>query len=1723
MHTPSTSPLRARNRRNPCRRGALLALLVLAAAHPAAAQDDGINRRVWQMYYGLTPGQVSDPSWLAQDSDGDGLINSDELAEGTNPLKSTSITQILGIVRTETHVEVSVNTVKGKLYILQQSSSIGGTWSALNPSVQGIGAGTTLVLTAPSGMDARYYRVLVQDTDTDGDNVSDWAERIVGYDPTTKNTKGNPVADFASLNDELTAQNQITITAVEPVATQPPYGETAATDTATFAIKRGGTLHFGTITVPLTLGGTAAEGVDYAPLPNSVTLGERVGTFNLLVTPMANPTRVSNGTVTVKVGAGGGYQVSSPASGSAVIQPAGQATGTGLYAIYKNASSSSSNPLYIATYKEALFTSPNATRVDPQLAFQNTGATGWPSGVSPVPGVINTTYWVARWTGQFQPQYTERYYIRIRSDDGVKFWLNDQLVLDNWGGGSDRTFPIDCVGGVRYNIRVDFNQRTNSARMELWWYSASQPQQYIPKERLYPTMDGSTAQPFITSAQTAVGFVGQPFSYQITASSSGAAPTTYSIDPTGQQLPYGLTLQPGPQSTTAPAGTIGGTPTTAGEYQIGIQASNSAGIAASVLNLTILPPGSGVTREKWTTGVANTTLRAVNFDGILPNTTDSITQLNDTGANSNNVGQRLRGYITAPATGNYYFWLAASGEAELWISNDEEVCNKVLRARVGAVATEPQAWSDFSSQKSPWLALVAGKKYYYEVRQNRGTVEPEHVSVGWLMDPTGNAAPIQDGTGLIPAYVLTQYSPPPAVAPTGTLYATNMAPQGSAQSKAVGNASLRVNEDKTQAILYLNYSGLTSPKTAYHIHTDAFGTHPQGEIVFDLDDIDRFHSDKITEDGGYIWDITPVGTQTREDIIYAIEHGLAYINVHSVNYPAGEIRGNFSKVVGSQTAPVLVPNPTYADDHATNAGAARFLSQGAFGAHPDDLARVKSGGFDAWITYQMGLTPTYLTPDVLARPAPEFTSPYKATQFYNAWWRTAVTAPDQLRQRTAFALSEIMVISFVGDAIDDNSHGRMVGTYYDLLVKNAFGNYRDLLEDVTLNIAMGRYLDMRNNQKGDLTTGRQPNENFAREIMQLFSFGLNRLWPDGTAVLDSQGSVVPTYNQAVVNGMARVFTGWNYGQDLVTTGGVTRLPTNTNPAFNDTRPMTLIPSRHELGAKEIFDNIVLRPAAGYALPAGSTTGTESDSAKVEFDAYCLNDLEQTLDHIYNHSSTGPYICRQLIQRLVTSAPSPEYVHRVTAKFNDDGSAQHVRGNMGAVIRAILMDAEARDTVAARASTTFGKQREPLMRVTNPARTFPSSAVEGTYTQGTASTAPLLLNVTTTSPHKLTGGNAVSLDFVTANGGYRLPSDASYTVASTPAPTATTFSVIPGGQSQVAYVQEANSDTVAITATQPTGRALNLRFPPNGPPSGIYTVTGQLTSPTRFTIHVVGTAPTTRLSGNAMLALTACQTIITSDGAATPTFTMRIRTTHPHNLNAGTQFTMDFSGNPDTLRPDGIYTVAAVQGTHELTATTQVPLRVNTTGTSDTIYPFNFAEYQNGGTVVVNGGKFDPGSTNGELAQTPMAAPTVFNFFAPEYMYPGQIAAQGLTTPEFQITTDTNIVNMTNAITAMILESNNTSGLTSFKRGANNITLDLTPWLVGANVDTTAHAATTVDNLDDLLTGGALSDTARDQIAAFVTDTKYYPAVSTTSTTPTRDRVRAILQLILTSAEYATQR
>jgi uncharacterized protein (DUF1800 family) len=365
--------------------------------------------------------------------------------------------------------------------------------------------------------------------------------------------------------------------------------------------------------------------------------------------------------------------------------------------------------------------------------------------------------------------------------------------------------------------------------------------------------------------------------------------------------------------------------------------------------------------------------------------------------------------------------------------------------------------------------------------------------------------------------------------------------------------------------------------------------------------------------------------------------------------------------------------------------------------------------------------------------------------------------------------------------------------FYDKLATNAFGNFRDILEDTTLTPAMGRYLDMLRNDKPDLSIGRIPNENYAREIKQLFSIGLYRLWPDGTLILNSKDAPVRHLHPARNRGYAHVFTGWDYGYNgpfRTTLGAVT----------DWTRQMREVPARHFMGPKRILNNEVLPglPSSGGQAVDPYATHSASNFNDPAYQTLPAQELDAVHDQLFNHPNVAPFICRQLIQRMVTSHPSRDYLYRVVQAFNDNGSG--IRGDMKAVIKAILLDPEARSNSAA-VKAEFGKQREPLLRFTAAGRAFRLNAASGTFSQNGSH----VINIT--MPNKLAGGNNVYLEFPQSDPftpGDSSPTTENYTVLSTPAPTATTFSVNAKGWTGVSTSNGTTNGGASGTYAQTAG-------------------------------------------------------------------------------------------------------------------------------------------------------------------------------------------------------------------------------------------------------------------------------------------------------------------------------
>jgi uncharacterized protein (DUF1800 family) len=527
------------------------------------------------------------------------------------------------------------------------------------------------------------------------------------------------------------------------------------------------------------------------------------------------------------------------------------------------------------------------------------------------------------------------------------------------------------------------------------------------------------------------------------------------------------------------------------------------------------------------------------------------------------------------------------------------------------------------------------------------------------------------GVALLEMYDLDQ----PPQADGSTLYLAQLRPESGVVSSGSGISSLRLAADELSATVSFQYSNLTSPVSGIGI----YGT--GGQLLFDISvSLPR-------PDGSYVWIFKPRGTYTVADIVAAIKSGQLTFLIQTSGHPSGELAGNYNLSTAGQTGPTPTPPPSLPGGTPTAADAGRFLSQATFGATDALIAQVQNQGYDAFLNAQfaapMSSHLAFVDAAVAALPSPS-PSPSATpnqptlTMTNDAWWTNAISGQDQLRQRVAFALSETLVVSINSAGLGNAPFA--LPSYYDVLVRDAFGNYRQLLEDITLNPAMGAYLNMLQNDKANSSRGTSPNENYAREMMQLFSIGLYDLNLDGSLTLSSSGYPIATYGQDAILGTAAVLTGWTYAQ-----------PGVANPVFRPPQnwrdPMINIATHHQTTAKTILNSV--------AIPADQTAA---------------EDLKITLDTIFNHPNVGPFICRQLIQRLVTSNPSPGYVYRVASVFNDNG--QGVRGDLKAVVRAILMDYDAR--VGFPGAQGAGHEREPVIRLANLLRAFNATSASGKY-------------------------------------------------------------------------------------------------------------------------------------------------------------------------------------------------------------------------------------------------------------------------------------------------------------------------------------------------------------------------------------------------------------------------
>jgi uncharacterized protein (DUF1800 family) len=379
--------------------------------------------------------------------------------------------------------------------------------------------------------------------------------------------------------------------------------------------------------------------------------------------------------------------------------------------------------------------------------------------------------------------------------------------------------------------------------------------------------------------------------------------------------------------------------------------------------------------------------------------------------------------------------------------------------------------------------------------------------------------------------------------------------------------------------------------------------------------------------------------------------------------------------------------------------AGRFLAQATMGTDRATIDSVAKLDFETWIDQQFALPTTRirpLLPEIYDTTFQRYLtaggdslnySPIPTSEHFDyAWWQVNMTNEDLLRQRIAFALSEIFVISVKSEL---ERYGEGVASYYDMLSENAFGNFEELLTAVSLHPCMGVYLTHLNNPKSNPASFIHPDQNYAREVMQLFTIGLYELNPDGSRRQDIAGNDIPTYDIEDVQEFAKIWTGLGPGAAVQQPDTVILAEFGMRPNRIDmTEPMVMYEEHHEPGAKSLLN--------GFVVPAGQSG---------------LEDIQAAIAHLFNHPNVGPFFGKQLIQRLVKSNPSPAYVARVTAAFNDNGAG--VRGDMRAVIKAVLLDEEARSCEWYE-DPVQGKLKEPIIRYTHFARALGGISTDGKF-------------------------------------------------------------------------------------------------------------------------------------------------------------------------------------------------------------------------------------------------------------------------------------------------------------------------------------------------------------------------------------------------------------------------
>jgi len=663
----------------------------------------------------------------------------------------------------------------------------------------------------------------------------------------------------------------------------------------------------------------------------------------------------------------------------------------------------------------------------------------------------------------------------------------------------------------------------------------------------------------------------------------------------------------------------------------------------------------------------------------VPDRQDFISSLQfaDTAPDKDYFYRQVRALVVPPATGAYRFHLSSGDIAELLVSGDADPANANVVAATTSY-TAPNAFSQQADQISAAVPLVAGQASYLELRFY-GRLGPDHIHLSWSGPginlqavPVAVLEPFEILPGEAGAFfrVTTSgsdadgddvddwsenqlgYNPSAAKSFSGVDdRAAILAELGGTQvplhvasvralppfdsATGSGLASLAVAADGTGATVDFRFAHHTGNPVSMAIYLLPVGG---GAPILVHD----------TPDTSFVGSLWSFGAD-EQAVLDALREGRLLFHVSSTGT---NWQGVFESVRASR---IFVPHPTpppLPTGAPSRAEAVRFLNQATFGADEPSIARVRQIGYEAWIDEQLALPASLLVSEPLLSNGSS--QPYEFL-----WWKHALTAPDQVRLRMAFALSEVIPVDAL--AVADMAPRSTFHPFYDIYTQHAFGNYRDLLDEMTRQPIMGKWLTYMGNTLANPVLGTRPDENYAREIMQLFSVGLVQRHPDGSVKLGRDGIPQATYGQDTVQNMARVFTGWSWSRQV-----------GENSFFGEpdfALPMDVYPEYHDAGEKVILGGVV--------LPAGQTTE---------------KDLSDTLDVLMAHPSTAPFLSRLLIQRFTNSNPGPGYIQRVASVF------AATRGDLAAVTKAILLDHDARSAEVA-ALPGSGKVKEPIMRWT----------------------------------------------------------------------------------------------------------------------------------------------------------------------------------------------------------------------------------------------------------------------------------------------------------------------------------------------------------------------------------------------------------------------------------------